>query len=97
MSYRLKAWASTHLSGYVLAQSNPTKISNQRAGADLSYDIFKTRGGLRVGAMVFGYIDWVTLQKEAAPQLSLNLATSTTASGASYNVTYLGAGFSVTW
>lgn len=97
LSYRLKAWASTHLSGYVLAQSNPTKISNQRAGADLSYDLFKTRGGLRVGAMVFGYIDWVTLQKEAAPQLSLNLATSTTASGASYNVTYLGAGFSVTW
>lgn len=97
LSYRLKVWASNHLSGYVLAKSNPTKISNQRAGADLSYDMFKTLGGLRVGAVAFGYIDWVTLQKEAAPQLSLNLATSTTTSGASYNVTYLGAGFSVTW
>lgn len=97
LSYRLKAWASTHLSGYVLAKSNPTKISNQRAGADLSYDLFKTRGGLRFGAVAFAYIDWVTLQKEVAPQISLNLATSTTASGASYNVTYLGAGLSVTW
>ncbi|MBC7659627.1 MAG: hypothetical protein H7249_07955 [Chitinophagaceae bacterium] len=96
LSYRLKVWATTHLSGYLLAPSNPTKISNQRAGADFSYEAWKSKSGYRLGLIGFGYIDWVTLQKQATPQLSL-LTTSTTASGASYNVTYLGLGLSLTW
>lgn len=97
LNYRIKVWGTAHLSGYVLGGANPTKIQNQRAGGDISYDLWKSGGGLRIGAMAFGYIDWVTVQQDTAPQLGLNLATSTTASGASYNVTYIGAGLSVTW
>ncbi len=99
LNYRIKVWAATHFSGYLLAGSNPTKISNQRAGGDVVYDFYRTDGGLRFGILAFGYIDWVTLQKETVPDLSLNLATTTssTASGASYNVTYIGTGLSLTW
>ena len=97
LNYRLKLWATAHISGYVLAGSDPTKVSNQRGGGDLSYDVYKTSGGMRFGLMVFGYLDVVTLQQDTTPQLGLNLATSTTASGASFNVTYIGGGFSVTW
>ncbi len=97
LNYRVKLWATAHLSGYVLGGSNATKISNQRAGGDISYDLYRSAGGFRVGVMGFGYIDWVTVQQDTSPELGLNLATSTTASGASYNVTYIGAGLSVTW
>jgi hypothetical protein len=97
LNYRLKLWATAHLSGYVFSKSNATKISNQRAGGDISYDLYRSAGGLRVGILGFGYIDWVTIQRNTSPTSSLNLATSTTASGASYNVTYIGAGLSVTW
>lgn len=97
LNYRLRAWGTAHLSGYILGGANPTKISNQRAGADIAYDVYKTSGGMRFGLLGFGYIEWVTVQQDTTPQLGLNLATSTTASGASYNVTYIGAGLSVTW
>ncbi|MBC7533380.1 MAG: hypothetical protein H7318_17550 [Oligoflexus sp.] len=93
LSYRMKAWATTHLSRPVLAEKNSTKILNQRGGVDLSYDLLRTGDGFRVGFLGFGYIDWVTLQKENAQASSLTQASR----DASYNVTYFGAGFSMTW
>lgn len=97
LNYRIRLWGTAHLSGYVLGGANPTKISNQRAGGDISYDVYKTSGGMRFALLGFGYIDWVTVQQETTPQEGFNLSTSTTASGASYNVTFIGAGLSVTW
>ncbi len=97
LSYRTKIWVSNHLTGYVLAPKNPTKISNQRAGADFNYDVFKSRGGLRVGAVAFAYIDWVTLQAEVPSDINFTLVADKTASGASYSVSYFGLGLSLTW
>ncbi len=97
LNYRLKLWGTAHISGYILSGSNPTKVSNQRGGGEITYDLYKTSGGTRFGVMAFGYLDVVTLQQDTTPELGLNLATSTTASGASFNVTYIGGGLSLTW
>lgn len=99
LTYRLKLWGTSNLSGYVFAGSEPTKVSSQRAGADFVYDVYRSKGTFHLGLMAFGYIDWVSLQKETEPEFSGTslLASSTTASGAAYNVTFLGLGLVFVW
>ena len=102
LNYRLKVWGTAHIAGYVLAGATPTKISSQRAGGDIYYDLWKTRGGMRFAMVGFGFIEWLNVQQDSTSQEStdevgLNLAASTTATGASYSVTYIGAGLSITW
>ena len=97
LAYKWKVWGTSHLSGYVLAPKIPTKVSNQRAGGDFSVNIFKNRDGLKLSALIFGYIDWVALQATEVSDSDETVAEDTSASVASYSATYFGLGLAVTW
>jgi len=98
LSYRGKLWVSTHLSGYLLAPKNATKVSNQRVGADFSFDMYKSRNGLRIGLLAFGYIDWMSLQTRTLIDPNSNLAgVDNTSIGATYSYSYVGLGLSLGW
>lgn len=102
LTYRLKLWGTSNLSGYIFAGNQAVKISSQRAGADFIYDVIRSKGGFQLGLMAFGYIDWVNLQKATTTNYQdefelLATDSSTQASGASYNVTFLGLGIVFVW
>ena len=96
-NFRLKASFSTHLSGYVLADADAVSISNQRMGGDISYQVYKISRGLRLDAIAFGYIDWVSIRKKGVVDSSLESENQTTSTGTSYNNQVFGLGFAVPW
>ncbi|MBC7532302.1 MAG: hypothetical protein H7318_12040 [Oligoflexus sp.] len=96
--YRIAAFASNHLAGYLIKGRDSAKVSNQRFGGSLHYRHQLETWKMAVGLDALAYFDWITLKKNLVPVGSTTLAPSdVAASGISKNSVYLGLGSTLSW
>jgi len=94
---RGKIWANIYLAGFSLARRPSTNVSSQRVGAEFSANLYKTRGGVGVAALLVGYVDSVAIQDQKETKTSNIPSVENETFNVDYIYTYTGAGISLSW
>ena len=96
--FRMAAFASNHLAGYLVKGRDSAKVSNQRFGGSLHYRHEIKTWKMAVGLDALAYFDWMTLKRDLVQvDITSLAATDVAASGISKNSVYLGLGLTLSW